>query len=191
MQRRALLTAASSAAMAFLLTAGCTANQGPSAPLAHEERAIDEGIDATMATLYTSVPGSEELARKARGILVFPRVLGAGLLVGGEYGRGAMRIDGRTAGYYRTTSLSVGLEAGAESKALVFMFMTKEALDRFLAGDGWTAGVDASVALAKVGANGTLDSSSATAAVNAFALTNRGLMAAATVDGTKVTRLAP
>jgi lipid-binding SYLF domain-containing protein len=81
------------------------------------------------------------------------------------------------------------LQAGAESKALVFMFMTQDALDRFLNGDGWTAGVDASVAVVKFGANGTLDTNTATSAVNAFALTNAGLMAGATVDGTKVSRL--
>jgi lipid-binding SYLF domain-containing protein len=139
--------------------------------------------------LYSSVPGSRELAGKARGILVFPRVLAAGFVVGGEFGRGALQVGDRTVGYYKTTGVSVGLQAGAQSKALVFMFMTQEALDRFLSSSGWTAGADASVALLKVGANGTLDSSAASAAVMAFALTNEGLMAAASVDGTKVSRL--
>jgi hypothetical protein len=76
-----------------------------------------------------------------------------------------------------------------QSKALVFMFMTQDALDRFLSGNGWTAGADASSAFLKVGANGTLESPGTTAAVMAFALTNDGLMAAATVDGTKVSKL--
>jgi len=181
---------ATSVAAAFLMLAGCTTNRGPSATAVEQEQRIDDGVDATMATLYTSAPGARELAGKARGILVFPRVLTAGLVVGGEYGRGTLQVDGRTVGYYKTTGVSLGLQAGAESKALVFMFMTQDALDRFLSGNGWTAGADASVALLKVGANGTVETSGTTAAVMAFALTNDGLMAAATVDGTKVSRLA-
>jgi lipid-binding SYLF domain-containing protein len=183
-----MMMAATSTAAAFFL-AGCTTNKGWSATPVEQKGAIDSGVDATMTTLYSSVPGSSELARKARGILVFPKVVAAGLVVGGEFGRGALRIDGRTVDYYKTTSVSVGLQAGAQSKALVFMFMTQDALDRFLSGSGWTAGVDASVAMLKVGANGTLDTSSASAAVVAFALANEGLMAAATVDGTKVSKL--
>jgi lipid-binding SYLF domain-containing protein len=189
MHRRTMMMTTASAGAALLLTAGCSTNMGRTEAPAAQMQTIDNGVAATMSTLYSSVPGSRELARKARGILVFPRVYAAGLLVGGEYGRGALLVGGRTSGYYKTTGVSVGLQAGAQSKALVFMFMTQDALDRFLNGNGWTAGVDASVAIVKVGANGTLDSASATAAVNAFALTNAGLMAAATVDGTKVSKL--
>ena len=189
MHRRKMMMTAAPAAAALLLATGCTTNMGPSPTPAAQMQAIDDGAAATMATLYSSVPGSRELARKARGILVFPKVYAAGLLVGGEYGPGELQIGGRPAGYYKTTSVSVGLQAGAQSRALVFMFMTQDALDRFLRGNGWTAGADASVALVKMGANGTLDSASAQSAVNAFALTNGGLMAAATVDGTKVSKL--
>ena len=189
MQRRPLTTAATATALAFLLLAGCTTNRGPSASAAEQEQRIDNGVETTMATLYSSAPGSRELAAKARGILVFPRVLAAGLVVGGEYGRGALQVGGRTRGYYRMTGLSVGLQAGAQSKALVFMFMTQDALDRFVSGSGWTVGADASVALLKLGANGTVDSSGTTSGVIAFALTNEGLMAGATVDGTKVSKL--
>jgi lipid-binding SYLF domain-containing protein len=178
-----------SGAAAFVLLAGCTTNRGPGTTRVEQQEEIDNGVDATMATLYSSVPGSRELARKARGTLVFPKVLAAGLGIGGEFGRGALRIGSATAGYYKTTSVSVGLQVGAQSKALVFMFMTQDALDRFLGGSGWTAGADASVAMLKVGANGTLNSASANAAVIAFALANEGLMVAATVDGTKVSKL--
>ena len=189
MRPRMTMMATASVAAALLLMAGCTTNMGPAASLAQQETTIDNGVDTTLSTLYSSVPGAQELARKASGILVFPRVYAAGLVVGGEHGRGALVVGGRTVGYYQTTGLSLGLQAGAESKGLVFMFMTRDALDRFRAGNGWTAGVDASVAVLKAGANGTLDTASATAAVNAFALTNSGLMAAANVEGTKVSKL--
>ncbi len=67
--------------------------------------------------------------------------------------------------------------------------MTADALDRFRSSEGWPAGADASVAVLKVGANGNVDAGTATGLINAFVLTNGGLMAGATVDGTKVTRL--
>jgi lipid-binding SYLF domain-containing protein len=182
--------AAGLAAAALLLVAGCTTNMGPSAMVGQQQQqTIDNGVDATLATLYANVAGSRELARKASGILVFPKVYAAGLVVGGEYGRGALEVGGRTAGYYKATGLSVGLQAGAESKSLVFMFMTQDALQRFLAGNGWTAGVDASLAVVKVGANGTVDTDSIHSDVAAFALTNAGLMASASIEGTKVSRL--
>jgi len=135
------------------------------------------------------VPGSRELAGKARGILAFPKVYAAELGIGGEYGAGALQMGGKTLAYYKTTSLSIGFQAGAQSKGLVLMFMTQDALDKFRSSGGWTAGADASVAVLKQGANGTIDSSSATAAVNAFALTNAGLMAATTIDGSKISKL--
>jgi lipid-binding SYLF domain-containing protein len=181
--------AAAAVAAALLLVTGCTTNTGPGATLGQQKQILDDGVATTLATLYSSVPDARQMAQKAAGILVFPKVYEAGLVVGGEYGRGALEVGGRTVGYYQTTGLSLGLQAGAESRGLVFMFMTQHALDRFLAGNGWTAGVDATVAVVRTGANGMLDTTGVHADVAAFALTNSGLMAGATVDGTKVARL--
>jgi len=189
MQRRNMMVVAASAAVAVTLMAGCTTNRGASATPAERKAGIETGIDGTLATLYSSVSGSKEMASKARGILVFPKVFAAGLGVGGEYGEGALQVGGKTVDYYRTTSVSFGFQAGAQSKALIFMFMTQDALDRFRNSNGWTAGADASVAVVRMGANGTVDTTSVDQAVGAFALTNAGLMAAATINGSKVTKL--
>lgn len=70
------------------------------------------------------------------------------------------------------------------------LFMTREALDKFRNSKGWTAGVDGSVALLKVGANGEIDTTTATGPVQALVLTNAGLMANLNLEGTKVTKLA-
>jgi lipid-binding SYLF domain-containing protein len=149
---------------------------------------IDAGIDATLARLYTAAPGAHELLTKAHGVLVFPSVIAAGLWVG-QYGEGALRTGNTTAGYYSTASASIGLQIGAQSKALIFLFMTQDALDTFRKREGWAVGGDASVAVLKIGANGNIDTNSATAAVLAFVLTNSGLMANLTLEGTKVSRL--
>ena len=162
---------------------------GRAAARASKRQSIDASVNATLSRLYSTVPGSRELVAKSRGVLVFPNVLQAGFIVGGQSGNGALRVGGSTVGYYNTSSLSVGLQAGAQSKAIVFLFMTQDALDSFRKSEGWAAGADASVAVVKVGANGAVDSNTATAPVEVLVLTNAGLMGDLSVNGTKVTKL--
>ena len=181
---------ASALAVALMLATGCTVNQGPPQPSDRTREGVEEGAARTMATLYAAAPGARSLERKATATLVFPRILAAGLIVGGEHGRGVLHARGRPDRFYDITGLSVGWQAGAQSKALVIMFMTPQALEKFLESRGWTAGADASVAVVRDGANATLDTLSAKNEVVAFALTNSGLMAAATIDGTKITPVA-
>jgi len=189
MERRIVMMAAAAVATSLTLLSGCTTSKGTSETASQKRAEIDTGADATLARLYSQVSGSRELAAKARGILVFPKILAAGLGIGGEYGEGALKVDGLSVGYYRTSSVTWGFQAGAQSKALIMIFMTQEALDKFRSSNGWTAGADASVAVIKTGAQGTVDLASATAPVSAFALTNAGLMAGVTIDGTKITKL--
>jgi lipid-binding SYLF domain-containing protein len=180
-------------AVGGLALTGCTANRNAGAEqaagAADLRRSIDADVDSTLQRLYATVAGSRELVAKASGVLVFPSVLQAGFVVGAQYGKGSLRAGGRTVGYYSTTSGSLGLQAGAQSKALIFLFMTQDALNKFRSSDGWSAGADASVALVKMGANGTIDTTTASKPVQAFVLTNAGLMADASLQGTKVSRL--
>jgi lipid-binding SYLF domain-containing protein len=189
------LVLAGGIAMTALSMGACTTT-GPSsgetaAGTADRNRSIDAAVDSTLQRLYVSVSGSRELIGKARGVLVFPRVIAAGFWFGGQYGEGALRVDGRTDGYYNTVGGSFGLQIGAQSKALIFVFMTDDALAQFRKRDGWAVGTDATVALAKVGANGQLDTTTATSPVEVFVLTNAGLMAGVSLEGTKISRLNP
>lgn len=172
-----------------LLLSGCSTTPMTGQSATSKRQAIDANVNATLSRLSSTIPGSRELVSKARGVLVFPSVLAAGLGIGGEYGEGALRVDGRNVDYYSTASASFGLQIGAQSKAIVFLFMTQEALDKFRNSKGWTAGVDASVAVIKAGVNGDIDLNTATQPVNVFVMTNQGLMANLTVQGTKVTKL--
>jgi lipid-binding SYLF domain-containing protein len=67
--------------------------------------------------------------------------------------------------------------------------MTQDALTNFRGSDGWSAGANASVALVSMGANGAIDTTTATKPVQAFVVTKAGLMADASLQGTKVSRL--
>jgi lipid-binding SYLF domain-containing protein len=190
-RRNFLLKTSSTALVAGFTLAGCTttANSAAGNNPAARRHNIDAGVDATLAKLYGTVHGSHELVEKAQGLLVFPSVLAAGFWVGGQYGEGALRINGATAGYYSTASASLGLQIGAQSKAIIFLFMNEHSLADFRRSRGWSAGGDASVAVLKVGANGNVDTTTATAPVLAFVLTNGGLMANLSLEGTKVSRL--
>jgi lipid-binding SYLF domain-containing protein len=192
-RRQFILTTGAALATGSLGLAGCTTTSPKSASStagnAGKRQSINADVDSTLARLYSTANGSRELVAKARGVLVFPSVIQAGFWVGGQYGEGALRVGGQTAGYYSTAGGSFGLQIGAQSKAIIFLFMTQDALDRFRNSEGWAAGVDATVAVVQVGANGNIDTSTATAPVEAFVLTNAGLMAGVSLEGTKVTRL--
>lgn len=192
-RRKFMLTTTAMLATGGLALAGCTTTTQTSASKASgdagKRQSIDAGVNETLARLYTTANGSRELVAKARGVLVFPSVVSAAFVVGGQYGEGALRVGGRTVGYYSTAAGSFGLQAGAQSKALIFLFMTQDALDKFRNSEGWAVGADATVAVLKVGANGNIDTTTATAPVEAFVLTNAGLMAGVSLEGTKVTKL--
>ncbi|QET00598.1 MULTISPECIES: BPSL1445 family SYLF domain-containing lipoprotein [Cupriavidus] len=197
MKRRTFLSAGgaglvgiSGLSLGALSLAGCTTT-GPDATSdkAAKRREIDAGATDTLNRLYSSVRGSQELANRARGILVFPKLLSAGFVVGGEYGDGVLRSGGANRGYYRAISGSIGWQIGAQSKAFVLMFMTQDAYQKFVNSSGWTAGADATVALATIGANGQLDTNTAQQPIVGFALTNAGLMAGLSLEGTKISKL--
>jgi lipid-binding SYLF domain-containing protein len=189
MDKRKFLLAGASAAAASLLAAGCTTTGPGSGDPAARRKSIDANVDRALGNIFTQVAGSEELVKSARGVLVFPSVVSAGFIVGGATGEGALRQAGNTAGYFRTTSAMFGWLAGAQSTAVAYLFMAQDALDKFNASKGWQIGVDAGVTLVNVGANARVDSRSVQQPIVAIVLTNAGLMANVSLDGTRVTRI--
>ncbi|QQC66953.1 BPSL1445 family SYLF domain-containing lipoprotein [Paraburkholderia ginsengisoli] len=191
-RRNFVQTIAISGVTASAALAGCTMTSGSGKSPetnASKRQEIDAAVNGTLSRLTSTVKGSNELMSKAQGVLVFPSVKKAAFIVGGEYGEGALRVGGATVGYYSTTAASFGFQAGVQSTAIIFLFMTKDALDKFRNSSGWSAGADMGVSVAKVGANGAIDTTSATSQVVALVLTNAGLMADLSLAGTKVTRL--
>jgi lipid-binding SYLF domain-containing protein len=150
---------------------------------------VDAQVDATLSRLYTTVPGSRELVARSKAVLVFPTVVGGSFVIGAEHGRGALRSGARTLGYYSTTAASIGWQAGGQSKAIVYVFNTQDALDNFVNGNGWSAGVDATVAVGRVGANGMIDTQTAQAPVSSFVMTNAGLEAGVSLQGARIHKI--
>jgi lipid-binding SYLF domain-containing protein len=184
------LATVTAVAAASVLFAGCTTTRpGDTGTSSSSRTSIDAQVDASLSKLYQTVPGSREMVSKAAGVLVFPSVVGASLGVGAEYGRGALRTGGRTQAYYSTTAGSIGFQAGAQSKAVIYVFNTQESLAKFRSSKGWTAGADATVAVATIGANGSVDTNTIRQPVVGFVLTNVGLEAGVSVSGAKITEI--
>ena len=184
------LFAAAALGLALALGAcSTTTSSGGGATSSDKRASIDANVNGALTKLYAQDPQSRSMVAKARGVLVFPSVVSAGFVVGGSYGQGSLLVDGRPVGYYSTAAGSVGLLAGAESKAMYILFMTDESLNKFRASNGWTAGADASVSLMKTGASAGIDTQTAQQPVVGYVLTNAGLMANLAIDGTKITRL--
>lgn len=158
---------------------------------AASKKDIDAKVDTALERFYKEVAGGSEVVKSAKGVLVFPNVVKAGFGIGGEYGAGALRVGGETVDYYSTTAASVGLQIGAESKTIVLCFMNDEVLASFRKSNGFEIGVDGSVALSDAGAGGAIGTATAREPVVGFVFGHTGLMANISLEGTKISRIAP
>ena len=150
----------------------------------------DASVAATLSHFYEQGPGNRELARKASAMLVFPAVTKAGAGLGGEYGEGALEMNGKTVGYYRLAGASAGATVGVAKRSEVILFMTKDARDKFLKNPEWTIGVDAGVAVVK-GVGARYDTETLQKPVVAFVFGEQGLIADVSLEGSKVSKLQP
>lgn len=138
LNRRSLL-----AGMAGIVVAGPA--------LATNRAVIDNRVQIALEKMYAQVPGTRDLASRARGLLMMPSVLKGGFIFGGAYGEGALLAGDAAAssappaGYYSVASASLGLQLGVQTTSHALFFMTDEALDRFRRTNGWQIGADAEV----------------------------------------------
>jgi len=156
--------------------------------IAYTAKQIDTDVDATL-NLFEEVKGSNTVLESAKGLLVFPSVIKAGFGIGGEYGEGALRIKGETAGYYSTVAASIGFQIGAQKKSIIIAFMQKGALDKFRNSSGWKIGADASIAVIAIGAGGSIDTATHNEPIIAFVFDQKGLMYNLTLEGAKITEI--
>ncbi len=156
---------------------------------AADRHEIDAKVTSTLSTFYEKVKGGDELVQKASGVLVFPEIVKGGFGVGGEFGEGALLIDGNTVDYYNIGSASIGFQIGIQVKSEVILFMEASALESFRQSRGWEAGVDGSVALVTLGVGGEIDTHTIQQPVIGFIFSNKGLMYNLTFEGSKITRI--
>jgi len=152
---------------------------------------IDRDADAALQTLYNTTPLAKMLSEKAVAVLIFPGIVKGGFIVGGQYGDGALRQDGKTIGYYRSVSLSYGLQAGVQSFGYALFFMKAPALDYVKKSQGWEIGVGPSIVVVDQGVAKSLTTTTAKDDIYAFIFSQKGLMAGLGLQGTKITKIQP
>ena len=157
--------------------------------LAKTAREIDTSVDVAIERFHKQVKGAEEFVKTSKGMLVMPNVVKGAFIVGGEYGQGALRIGGKSVDYYNTISGSIGFQIGGQSKDIILLFMTDEALEKFRASKGWEAGVDGNVALISIGAGAQADTATLKDPIVGFVFDSKGLIADISLKGAKFSKL--
>jgi lipid-binding SYLF domain-containing protein len=127
--------------------------------------------------------------QRAKAILVFPSIVKAGFLFGAQYGDGALRRQGKTAGYYNTVAASYGLQAGIQSFGYILFFMSDSALAYLDKTDGFEIGVGPSIVILDAGMAKALTTTTLQSDVYAFIFDQRGLMAGMGLQGSKISRI--
>jgi lipid-binding SYLF domain-containing protein len=152
---------------------------------------IDQGVTAALKRLYAESPTAKRLGQEAKGILVFPGVVKGGLIVGGQWGEGALRKQGRTVAYYRTVAASYGLQAGGQKFGYALFFMDDDSLKYLETSNGWEIGTGPSVVIVDKGAAKSMGTTASREGVFAFIFGQKGLMAGIGIQGSKITRITP
>jgi len=175
----------------LLLISVATFSFGTFSSQAIAASAEDLNQDAAQAlkTLYKNNPVAENLSKKAKGILVFPKILKAGLVFGGSYGEGVLTKNSKHSGYFNSVSASWGWQAGAESYGYVVFLMSDNALKYLDKSEGWEFGVGPTVVVVNEGIAKNLSTSTLKDDAYAFIFDQQGLMVSLSIEGTKISHI--
>ncbi len=163
----------------------------PCQSIAASKAEIDRDVDMALQRLLDTSPEAKMLSGQAKGILVFPSIVKAGFILGGQYGNGALRVKNISTGYYRTVSVSYGLQAGVQSFGYALFIMTDKAMEYMNKSQGWEIGVGPSVVIVDKGVARSLTTTTAKDDIYAFFFDQKGLMAGLGLQGTKITKINP
>ena len=147
---------------------------------------INREVDKALVR-FQQFDGARAYLDIARGVLVFPKVYKVG--IGGEYGEGALRVDGKTVDYYSTAAASSGFQLRAQAKTLIVLFTREDALSQFRASENWKVGVDGAVVLVDLDAGKAVGTPHIQDPVVGFVFGQKGLMYKLSLEGAQFTRL--
>jgi lipid-binding SYLF domain-containing protein len=150
---------------------------------------LDADTQQALQRLYKINPFAETISHNAKAILVFPKIIKAGLVFGGSYGEGELLEGSKVADYYNSVSASWGLQAGAQSYGYVVFLVSDKALKYVHKTHGWEIGVGPTVVLVDEGVAKNLSSSTLKDDAYAFVFGQEGLMAGISIEGTKISKI--
>ena len=174
----------------LLLAATVALMSAPDAAAASRQELNSNGMRA-LQKLYAGVPAARRLGEKARAVLVFPSIVKAGFLFGGQLGEGVLFKGGKPAAYYNTVAASYGLQAGVQTFGYALFFMNDGALAYLDKSEGFEIGVGPSIVVVDSGAAKSFTSTTLTHDVYAFIFSQKGLMAGIGIQGSKITKFEP
>ena len=163
----------------------------PGPALADSASEIDRKVTEALNTLYDTSPGAKLLSKKAKGMLVFPKIVKFGFLAGTQIGDGALRKNGISSGYYRSVAASFGLQAGLQAFDYILMFMDDESLDYLNRSHGWELGIGPSVVVLNKGVAVSATTTTLRKGIYAFISDQKGVMAGIGLQGTKIIKINP
>ena len=163
----------------------------PAPSRADSAAAINHDVTAALNQLYASSPAAKKMASTAKGILVFPNIVKGGFIIGGQFGEGALRVGGKTKGYYRSVAASYGLQAGVQQFGYALFFLSDDDLKYLKNSGGWEIGVGPSVVVVDEGMASSFTTTTARSGVYAFFFNQKGLMAGLGIQGSKITEIQP
>jgi len=150
---------------------------------------IDRDASHALDELYAKNGLATDISKQAKGVLVFPSIVKAGLIFGGSYGEGALREGGKSVGYYNSASASWGLQAGAQSYGYAVFLMNQKAIDYLNNSKGWEIGVGPTVVVVNEGVAKNLSSTTLQDDAYAFIFNQQGLMAGLSLEGSKISKI--
>ena len=162
----------------------------PRKALANTRAEIDGEVASALRTLRAQ-QNTRPLFAQAKSILIVPRILSGGFIVGGQYGQGALIEGDRTLGYYNIAGASFGFTIGAQVAGLAMFFMTDAARAALDAASGWEIGTGPTVVAFDAGLQANMTSTTLSEPVYAISFSQQGLMASLAINGSKITRINP
>ncbi len=175
--------------LALALTAALMA--GPALAMDKEEAklkvmAATAVVSKMMAQDDESVP--QDLLKKCRAVAIFPGLIKAGFIVGGQGGTGVVLAKEKDGSYsppafFIMAGASLGLQIGAQSTDLMLVVMTQNGLNGLLANQVQLGG-DASVAMGPVGRRTMAGTTAGGKGSDVYAYSmSKGLFAGVSLDG--------
>jgi lipid-binding SYLF domain-containing protein len=184
------MTGLSASGKAFVLIAVAVATvASPLAARAASKEELDREGARVLKILYQKNATARLLGTKARAVLVFPRIVKAGFMFGGQIGEGVLFESGRPVAYYNSVAASYGFQAGVQVFGYALFFMNEGALSYLSKSDGWEVGVGPSIVVVDEGMGKSLTSTTITHDVYAFIFDQKGLMGGIGVQGSKITKI--
>ncbi len=166
------------------------------AQVAHAQGATDQQqlVDRAVLTVQDIRKDKEfgtaaELMKRARAVLIVPRIFRAGFFVGGAGGQGVLLT--RTSGgwsdpaFYTIASASFGLQIGAQESEMVLFIMSERALHAVMQNQ-FKIGAQAGISVATLGSQAEAATTSNLNADIISWASSTGAFAGLTIDGSLI-----